>query len=160
MPPTSPERRTELKKMFDDYDARWERKSRIDPDLPMPASWGKLKNLYFTGRGTGPEIKHWSPENIVVFNVQMLFLAGFGMSGVPIVTEKGVLMVGIHEKEKHVQARKELGKWLKRKEEPRWHPDRINARTGKEGVIDEAISKKTPVVSMRTACQYLLEACA
>jgi hypothetical protein len=70
------------------------------------------------------------------------------------------LMVGIHEKEKHVQARKELGKWLKRKEEPRWHPDRINARTGKGGVIDEAISKKTPVVSMRTACQYLLEACA
>jgi hypothetical protein len=160
MPLITPERRADLKKLFDAYNARWESKTRIDPNLPMPATWAQLSNLWFTGNGTGPEIKHWTPENIVVFNVQMLFLAGFGMSGVPLVTAKGVLMVAVHEKERHARACRDLGKWLKRVEEPRWHPDRINARTGKEGVIDEAISKKTAVVAMRTACQMVQEACA
>jgi hypothetical protein len=51
-----------------------------------------------------------------------------------------------------------LAKWLRRKEQPRWHPDRMNARTGRVGVLDEAISKKRDVVAMRTAGQELLSA--
>jgi len=107
--------------------------------------------------GGRPEnTENFSDEYIVGINVQVLFLAGFGLIGVPRRTQDG-LMIEIENKEQHEDKIKELKKWLSRKEQPRWHPDRINLRTGRDGLIDEAISKKTAVVAMRSAGQALLQ---
>ena len=69
-------------------------------------------------------------------------------------------MIDIDGNGQHVDKLRELSKWLSRKEQPRWHPDRINLRTGQEGVVDEEMSKKTAVVAMRSAVQALLEVIA
>jgi len=86
-------------------------------------------------------------------NVQLIFLSGFGMAGS---LKKGDAGVRIDAPHLNRENMKLLEKWLSRKEQPRWHPDRINLRTGKQGVIDEGISKKADVVAMRTAVQGLL----
>ncbi|KAK4543860.1 hypothetical protein LTR36_004893 [Oleoguttula mirabilis] len=52
-----------------------------------------------------------------------------------------------------------LQKHLKRKECLRWHPDKINARSGQPGVVDETIGKEDVVVAVRSAVQELLEEC-
>jgi hypothetical protein len=86
--------------------------------------------------------------------VQLIFLAGFGMSGsLKRGSEPGVKIDAPHLNGENMKL---LGKWLSRKEQPRWHPDRMNLRTGKEGVLDEGISKKADVVAMRSAVQDLL----
>jgi hypothetical protein len=145
-----------LKKLFDAYNGRWESMSRIDPKLPMPASWSELKAIDFNG-GQGENVNNHSDETIVVANLQVIFLAGFGLMGTITRYAEGLVMEvqGMASGGKEAEI-KELGKWLSRKEQPRWHPDRINLRTGKEGVIDEGISKKTCVVAMRSAVQALL----
>jgi hypothetical protein len=145
-----------LKALFDAYNARWESMSRTDPKLPMPATWADLKAIDFNG-GLPDNINNHTDETIVVANLQIIFLAGFGMLGVVTRYAEGLIVnyqgQAIGGKEAEIEA---LGKWLSRKEQPRWHPDRINLRTGKEGVIDEGISKKTCVVAMRSAVQALL----
>jgi hypothetical protein len=145
-----------LKKLFDAYNTRWESMSRTDPKLPMPATWTDLKAIDFNG-GQPENINNLTDETIVVANLQIIFLAGFGLLGVVTRYAEGLVVnyqgQAIGGKEAEI---KELGKWLSRKEQPKWHPDRINLRTGKEGVIDEGISKKTCVVAMRSAVQALL----
>jgi hypothetical protein len=133
--------------------------SRTDPKLPMPASWHDLKRLDFNG-GSADNIHSWTDETIVVANLQVILLAGFGLSGTIVRTIDTLTVELDGDKEVQSAKIKELTKWLSRKEQPRWHPDRINLRTGKEGVIDVGISKKTAVVAMRSACQALLIACA
>lgn len=145
----------DLKKLFDAYNARWEALSRIDKKLPLPASWVELKKVSFLG-GSSENPDNSSAEAIVIINVQVLFLAGFGLSGIVKRDADGLVVIEIDGKERHVDKIKDLKRWLSRKEQPRWHPDRINLRTGKEGIIDEGISKKTAVVAMRSAVQALL----
>jgi hypothetical protein len=148
----------ELKKLFDAYNARWENLSRIDKELPLPASWSDLKKIDYMGGSPNNE-ENWSDEAIVVANIQIIFLAGFGLSGSVRRTLEG-LLVDVDGNGQHVDKLRELSKWLSRKEQPRWHPDRINLRTGQEGVVDEEMSKKTAVVAMRSAVQALLEVIA
>lgn len=129
--------------------------SRTDPKLPMPTAWSDLKKIDFNG-GYAANINNHTDETIVVANLQVIFLAGFGLTGnVKRFVEH--LVVEVVDKEQNADKVKELSKWLSRKEQPRWHPDRINLRTSKEGVIDEGISKKKAVVTMRSAVQALLE---
>lgn len=149
---------TELKKLFDAYNARWENLSRIDKKLPLPASWSDLKKIDYMGGNSNNE-GNWSDEAIIVANIQIIFLAGFGISGSVRRTQEG-LVIDIDGNGQHVDKLRELSKWLSRKEQPRWHPDRINLRTGQEGVVDEEMSKKTAVVAMRSAVQALLEVIA
>jgi hypothetical protein len=66
------------------------------------------------------------------------------------------LGVKIENRELNGENLRLLGKWLSRKEQPRWHPDRMNLRTGVEGKLDEGISRRKEVVTMRTAVQGLL----
>jgi hypothetical protein len=87
--------------------------------------------------------------------VQVIFLAGFGIS-CAIVRRMDGLRVEIESPERQGAEIGSLAKWLRRKEQPRWHPDRMNARTSRVGVLDEGISKKRDVVAMRTAGQELL----
>lgn len=141
--------------MFDTYDAKWESLSRTDKKYPLPASERELFKLDFAG-GSRSDLGNFSGEAVMIANVQLIFLAGFGISGSLRKRSDGldVVVEGKSQRESEV---KSLVKWLKRKEQPRWHPDRMNLRTGVDGRVDESISKKADVVSMRTAAQRLLE---
>ena len=145
--------RAGLKKIFDAYNAKWDALNRTDKNYPLPATSRELSKLDFAG-GSSANIGRWSNEQILIANVQLIFLAGFGMSG----SLKSGSDAGVRIDAPHLNGEnmKLLGKWLSRKEQPRWHPDRMNLRTGKQGVVDEGISKKADVVAMRTAAQDLL----
>ena len=132
--------------------------SRTDAKVPMPAAWSDLKQIDFNG-GYAQNFSNHTDETIVVANLQVIFLAGFGLKGT-IKRYVELLDIEIENKAAYADKIKELGKWLSRKEQPRWHPDRINLRTGKTGVIDAEISKKKAVVAMRSAVQALLQVLA
>ena len=146
--------RAELKKIFDAYNAAWESLSRYDKNYPLPASSRDLSKLDFAG-GSSANAGNWTAEQILTANAQLIFLAGFGISG-SLKRGGDSLGVKIESHDRGAGEVQALAKWLSRKEQPRWHPDRMNARTGKVGVLDEGISKKADVVAMRTAVQELL----
>ncbi|KAM0706077.1 hypothetical protein Q7P35_006625 [Cladosporium inversicolor] len=146
--------RAELKAIFNTYNTTWEPLSRHDKNYPLPASTRDLYRLGFAG-GSSSNSGNWSAEQILVANVQLIFLAGFGLSG-SLKRGGDSLSVKIENSGRQAGEVQALAKWLSRKEQPRWHPDRMNARTGKVGVLDEGISKKRDVVAMRTAVQELL----
>lgn len=147
--------RAELKKIFDAYNTKWEVLSRNDKAYPLPAGKSDLYKVDFAG-GYAAKTGNWTNEEILIANVQLVFLAGFGMSG-SLKKASDHLSVRIDAKELNGENLKLLTKWLSRKEQPRWHPDRMNLRTGVDGRIDEGISKRADVVAMRTAAQSLLE---
>lgn len=138
--------------MFDAYNAKWDALGRTDKNFPLPTAARDLFKLDFNG-GSSANIGNWSNEEIFVANVQVIFLAGFGISST-IGKRSDDLKIQIEGGDR--EALKSLAKWLSRKEQPRWHPDRMNLRTGKDGKLDDSISKKPDVVAMRTAGQNLL----
>lgn len=146
--------RSELKRLFDAYNAKWYALSRTDKNYPLPTSSRELSKLDFHG-GSTTNLGNWSNEEIFIANVQILFLAGFGMSGT-IKRYNDALEVKIDNPAVNGANIQLLSKWLSRKEQPRWHPDRMNLRTGREGKLDDKISGKPDVVAMRTAVQRLL----
>lgn len=146
--------RTELKKIFNAYNTAWESLSRHDKTYPLPAPFRELSNLNLAG-GSSANAGNWTAEQILTANVQLIFLAGFGLSG-SLNTRGDSIRVQVETLGSQKEEMQALAKWLSRKEQPRWHPDRMNARTGKVGVLDEGISKKKDVVAMRTAAQQLL----
>lgn len=141
--------------MFDTYVAKWEALGRVDKKYPLPASECELFKLDFAG-GSCSNLRNFSGEAVMMANVQLIFLAGFGIVG-SLKKRSDCLDVVVEGKSQKESEVKGLFKWLKRKEQPRWHPDRMNLRTGVDGRIDESISKKADVVAMRTAAQRLLE---
>jgi hypothetical protein len=153
-PAPAPHSRSALKKLFDAYNAKWESLSRTDKAYPLPTSQRDLYSLAFHG-GAPSLIGAYTNEQIFIVNVQLLFLAGFGLSGTVKRFSDGI-EVKIDNRELNGENLRLLGKWLSRKEQPRWHPDRMNLRTGVEGRLDEEISKRREVVAMRTAGQGLL----
>jgi hypothetical protein len=153
-PATVAHSRSQLKKLFDAYNAKWECLSRTDKNYPFPTSQRDLYSLAFHG-GAPSLVGNYTNEQIFIVNVQLLFLAGFGMSGTTKRFSDG-LEVKIDNRELNGENLRLLGKWLSRKEQPRWHPDRMNLRTGKEGKLNEEISRRKEVVAMRTAAQGLL----
>lgn len=107
-------------------------------------------NFIETSSSTGG----YTNEEIFIANVQLFFLIGHGVPGV--MSKGETLKVKLNptvDKKKL----KVLVKWLKLKEQPRWHPDRMNLRTGVDGATNEHISKNWDVVAMRTAVQGLIE---
>jgi hypothetical protein len=148
--------RSDLKTLFDTYNAKWESLSRTDANYPLPTSTRDLYSLSFaSGAPSHGGAGNHTNEEIFIVNVQMLFLAGFGLSG-SIRRFSDGLEVKIENRELNGENLRLLGKWLSRKEQPRWHPDRMNLRTGVEGKLDEGISRRKEVVTMRTAVQGLL----
>ena len=144
----------ELKKIIDAYNTAWDSLSRHDKNYPLPAPSRDLSSLNFAG-GSSANAGKWSAEQILTANVQLIFLAGFGLSG-SLNTRGDSIRVQVETRGPQKEEMQALAKWLSRKEQPRWHPDRMNARTGKVGVLDEGISKKRDVVAMRSAAQELL----
>ena len=143
-----------MKKIFDAYNTAWDSLSRHDKNYPLPAPSRDLSNPNFAG-GSSANAGKWSTEQILTANVQLIFLAGFGLSG-SLNTRGDSIRVQVETRGPQKEEMQALAKWLSRKEQPRWHPDRMNARTGKVGVLDEGISKERDVVAMRTAAQELL----
>lgn len=86
--------------------------------------------------------------------MKLIYLAGFGIPA-SLNERSDSLRVDIHTRGTSGNI-SNLKKWLSRTEAPRFHPDRMNLRTGVEGVVDDRISKKLEVVAMRTAVQKLL----
>jgi hypothetical protein len=155
-PTTAGRSRADLKKLFDAYNAKWEPLSRTDANYPLPTSTRDLYSLSFVaGAPSHGGVGAFTNEEIFIVNVQMLFLAGFGLQG-SIRRFSDGLEVKIENRELNGENLRLLGKWLSRKEQPRWHPDRMNLRTGVEGKLDEGISRRKEVVAMRTAAQGLL----
>jgi hypothetical protein len=155
-PTTAGRSRADLKNLFDAYNAKWESLSRTDKNYPLATSTHDLYSLSFVaGAPSHGGVGAFTNEEIFIVNVQMLFLAGFGLQG-SIRRFSDGLEVKIEYRELNGENLRLLGKWLSRKEQPRWHPDRMNLRTGVEGKLDEGISRRKEVVAMRTAAQGLL----
>ena len=141
------------------YNKRWDSLERNAPQHPFPSLQLKQSDLYYK-KSLGQlasVLDKWSQDQVFAANVQLFFLRGFGLSATPYATGQGILMR--FDSDTSRQSLQDLIKHLQRKELPRWHPDRMNLRTGAEGKIDESIGKRTEVVAVRTAIQELLEQC-
>lgn len=90
------------------------------------------------------------------FNASCFFIRAF--EGMPYIGEttsnKAVVHLSVAMTDEGKTA---LLKQMKRKEAVRWHPDKINARTGKVGEINEALGKANYVVAIRSAVQEVIE---
>lgn len=146
---------SDLKRLFDAYDAKWATLSRTDSNFPLPAPLSDLFKLDFAG-GSRSNIGNFKAEDVMIANVQIIFLAGFGISG-SIKRYADGLEIDISMRDKKSKNAASLIKWLKRTEQSRLHPDRMNLRTGAAGKVDVNISKRADVVALRTAAQNLLE---
>lgn len=142
----------QLKSLFDAYEAKWSKLGRTDKKYPLPASTHDLFKLDFSAFSC--RSGNWSNEEIFVANVQLIYLAGFGIPAY-LKGKSDSLCVDINIRGTSSNI-SNLKKWLSRTEAPRFHPDRMNLRTGAEGVVDDRISKRIEVVAMRTAVQKLL----
>lgn len=143
---------SQISDLFDSYNARWSAIGRSDSEYPLPASQSELTAMNFIE--TSSSSGGYSAEDIFIANVQLFFLIG---NGVPGVMSKGETLKVKLNPTVDKKKLKVLVKWLKLKEQPRWHPDRMNLRTGVDGAINEQISKNWDVVAMRTAVQGLIE---
>lgn len=144
----------ELKTLFDQYTANWDATTRTSPTFPFPAQSRDLYNISFL-TSSAPRDTTISAEDVYALNVQTILLGGFGISAYATVrSEKPCLGLGSSIKKEDLDV---VLKYLKRKEQPRWHPDWMSLRTGMQGSVDEGISKRKEVVAMRVAVQRLIE---
>lgn len=139
---------------FERYNLDWSTIKSYDADIPVP----NLKDMYqqdgkpFTITAkTG-----WPKDEIIKINAMLFYVEGFDIEVDVIRRDRPSLTVATTEDGMKVE---KLAKFLKRKELPRWHPDRLNQRTGKPGVIDESIGKRADIVAVRTAVQELIGTC-
>lgn len=145
---------TELKSKFDAYQKNWDETDRISRTFPFPARGKDLYDIRFLTSGA-PNDSKMSAEEVFAINSQILLLGGFGIVAFA-TTRSEKLCLGVSSSTKQEDLNNLL-KYLKRTEAPRFHPDRMNLRTGVQGRVDESIGNRTEAVAMRLAVQRLTE---
>ena len=99
-----------------------------------------------------------SSENRKTLSIQDFYLAGCGFN-VELwedIKQRRLRVKVTSQSEAKVSA---LRKYLQTKELVRWHPDRLNRRTGSSGVVNEGNGNHELVVLIRSAIEDLVEAC-
>ncbi|KAK5130961.1 hypothetical protein LTR08_001517 [Meristemomyces frigidus] len=101
-------------------------------------------------------IAAWSEETVIKANAFRFFARGFGQE--MIVSEQSSSKVELRLKlHRHPKpALQALLRHLRLKESVRWHPDKVNARTGEVGRLDERNGRSGVVVAVRSAVQELV----
>lgn len=146
------------------YNEKWDSLGPKDLDFPFPSPTLTRAGFLVVDNIHSPDaIKgQWSVPIRISVNTKVFFLNGFGLAYsirpkiysspqdtqiVRLTTNNGVDDV------------KKLVRHIKLKEMSRWHPDRLNKRTGNEAAVDETQGAVKGVVEVRTAVQELLAEC-
>ncbi|KAK4945911.1 hypothetical protein LTR10_015004 [Elasticomyces elasticus] len=109
-----------------------------------------------------------APDQLAQLEVQSFFARGMGIAhalrsderynaATPTCAAEKLMVVLTETSERKLAA---LLKYLRLRERPRWHSDRLNMRTGVPGVLNEENGKHEIAVVVRTAVQDLLDQCA
>lgn len=143
-------------KDFDRYNETWDSLNSSDATFPFPSHAQSLGGLQDRTELYAYHEKHliacWSVDLVEKTNAKIFFLRG---SGIEVrIEEQGSTVSIVFEGEE--DERGSLAHHLKRKEMLKWHPNKINLRTGEEGEVDERIGKRAEVVNVRTAIQELI----
>ncbi|KAF2764571.1 hypothetical protein EJ03DRAFT_339688 [Teratosphaeria nubilosa] len=143
------------------YQRIWSALKPEDTGIPYPGG-DDLTPDSFDGEVTQlRETKYpQTPEaHLAGVHIQTFFMSGHSISFqiIPDMTSRFKLKIKLDEMDSHKV--KALRKHLRRVESPRWHSDQINKRTGRVGVLDEAIGREERVVEAYTACRDLLTVC-
>ncbi|KAM0721396.1 hypothetical protein Q7P37_002320 [Cladosporium fusiforme] len=100
---------------FDSYDGKWKKLGRIDKKYPLPAPSRDLYKIDFSGGSA--RARNYSSEDIFVANVQLIYLAGFGISAT--LNDRGDTLRLDINKDGTSEKIKDLTKWLRLTEQPR-----------------------------------------
>ncbi|KAF2764572.1 hypothetical protein EJ03DRAFT_355640 [Teratosphaeria nubilosa] len=141
---------------FQRYNDHWE---QLDPRAQifcLPSYNFHQAGLRDAKHTTLPPTKtqHWSEETTMTINAEVFFCKGFEVP--PVINEdaKCKVTTTLATDKKDNIAR--LQKHLKLVDTARWHPDRMNARTGKTDSIDQSLGGRDFVVAIRAAIQDLV----
>ncbi|KAK5117123.1 hypothetical protein LTR85_009054 [Meristemomyces frigidus] len=155
---------TEPRALWAEYNARWEALGPEDPSVLVPSPTldvaGLIKAAEETEASTHPEVdfsKH-SVEGLAAIQIQGFFTAGMDVS-CELYEDANQRKLKARLTDKSEAKVTAMLKHLKRKELVRWHPDRLNRRTGSAGILNEGNGRQELVVLIRTAVEELIEAC-
>ncbi|KAK5117122.1 hypothetical protein LTR85_009053 [Meristemomyces frigidus] len=147
--------------LMTEYNARWDGLQPHEANVLLPSvdfSLPMLQNRQHIAH-TGSLLKAWETDMVMKANAFTFFARGFGL-GVAVSEVHGGVTLRLKRGQADELKMQALQKHLRRKECVRWHPNKINARTGSVGVLDENIGRQDVVVAVRSAVQELTEECA
>ncbi|KAK3636566.1 hypothetical protein LTR56_005368 [Elasticomyces elasticus] len=159
-----PEAQGELRR----YIIECEALSTEDSSFPIPCG-----SLTAEGLADAAQTAHRTkfvkiaPDQLAQLEVQSFFARGMGVAhmlcsderynaAMPTGAAEKLMVVLTETSERKLAA---LLKYLRLRERPRWHCDRLNMRTGVPGVVNEENGKHEVAVVVRTAVQDLLDQC-
>ncbi|KAK4896468.1 hypothetical protein LTR27_005684 [Elasticomyces elasticus] len=168
-PPTQREPPAEAQGELRGYIIGWEALSTEDSSFPIPCGSLTAEGLVEAAQ-TAHRTKFVkiAPDQLAQLEVQSFFARGMGVAhtlrsnerynaATPTGAAEKLMVVLTETSERKLAA---LLKYLRLRERPRWHSDRLNMRTGVLGVVNEENGKHEVAVVVRTAVQDLLDQCA
>ncbi|KAK3643745.1 hypothetical protein LTR56_010051 [Elasticomyces elasticus] len=151
------------------YIIEWEALSTEDSSFPIPCGALTAEGIVEAAQ-TAHRTKFVkiAPDQLAQLEVQSFFARGMGVAhtlrsnerynaAMPTGAAEKLILVLTETSERKLAA---LLKYLRLRERPRWHSDRLNMRTGVLGVVNEENGKHEVAVVVRTAVQDLLDQCA
>ncbi|KAK5690617.1 hypothetical protein LTR97_012173 [Elasticomyces elasticus] len=160
-----PEAQGELRR----YIIEWEALSTEDSSFPTPCGSLTAEGLVDAAQPAHrTKFVKIAPDQLAQLEVQSFFARGMGIAhalrsderynaATPTGAAEKLMVVLTETSERKLAA---LLKYLRLRERPRWHSDRLNMRTGVPGVVNEENGKHEVAVVVRTAVQDLLDQCA
>ena len=132
-----------------EYDYLWDKLAVHEQDIPLPSADFEIPGLRSHGRLLIDQqpVASWLRESVMRLNIQLFFLQGFEMNMYRLEKDGESLWMKGYTRPKVERLYGQL-----KTEVFRWHPDRLNLRSGVAGVVDEILGKSTVVVAVRTAC--------
>ncbi|KAK5722831.1 hypothetical protein LTR17_014217 [Elasticomyces elasticus] len=168
-PPSHREPPAEAQGELREYIIEWEALSTEESSFPIPCGSLTAEGLVEAAQ-TAHRTKFVkiAPEQLAQLEVQSFFARGMGVAhtlrsderynaATPTGAATKLMVVLTETSERKLAA---LLKYLRLRERPRWHSDRLNMRTGVLGVVNEENGKHEVAVVVRTAVQDLLDQCA
>ncbi|KAK5675261.1 hypothetical protein LTS10_012022 [Elasticomyces elasticus] len=168
-PPTQREPPAEAQGELRGYIIEWEALSTEDSSFPIPCGSLTAEGLVEAAQ-TAHRTKFVkiAPDQLAQLEVQSFFARGMGVAhtlrsnerynaAMPTGAAEKLMVVLTETSERKLAA---LLKYLRLRERPRWHSDKLNMRTGVPGVVNEENGKHEVAVVVRTAVQDLLDQCA
>ncbi|EME80547.1 uncharacterized protein MYCFIDRAFT_177489 [Pseudocercospora fijiensis CIRAD86] len=160
-PPPRPAPKVDHKSRLAEYDAHWKSLAPHDKQFPCPNSTFSMPS--FQNRQELPynqqKVAQWSPATVIGVMTKRFFTDAFAIRTTLITFSDDPTSVDFElQKKNSATTVVALRKTLKM-ESVKWHPDRLNRRTGVPGQIDESIGKAPGNVAIRSAVQELIEQC-
>lgn len=142
------------------YISTWNELKRHEQGWPYPnPQLTEIGLLNRTSLGSTNELTGFSNTKIISLNAQLFFLKGNDLFHTLLVVGNEAKFV-ISSIRNSAQQIKALRAYLVKKELVRWHPDRMNLRTGvKGGEPDENLGALEVVAAVRTGVDELIERC-